>query len=217
MQASKVVENPTNVAIREHTRASFLGLGKIAFANDNDLFRGPRLTRCEINARESTLHRRHEFIKAAGGNPSDYTAPLINLARFDPQHAIIVLVERKYVDEDKLVKNPYDNRELAALADVKWTNEDEDKRFPQSHATIANGNGRIDVIRNVLASKHLKELSKINDVSAGRKTATAKFRASMGDRKKELYAILRERTSWIVALYDLGTISARPCPEPDFV
>lgn len=181
------------------TRAAFMGLAIVNFATNDDLNRGPAFTTCDLNPRQMNNKRQEDFIRALGGDPLDYSKPLKDLSRFDPEHAIIILVERRFVNIDSLVKNPLDVRDLDTVKHVKWTDKE---NFGLSQATVANGNGRIELCRTILAPKLIKEYHEIKHTM---KSQLSEHTMSLLKARREVVCKqLEARASWLVAFYDLG-------------
>ncbi|KAF9473076.1 hypothetical protein BDN70DRAFT_937697 [Pholiota conissans] len=196
-----VKPNASTEEIRAATRKAFMGLAIINVATNDDLHRGPHLTACTINSRPVSKKRRDDFIRAVGGDPFDPTKPLTDLSPLVPEHAIVVLVERRFVDDASLVKNPLDFHALNDLQRVQWTDKE---NFSLSKGTIANGNGRIDFCRHVLVPQLNAERLQIE--KALERKPRLQEAMELKDKLKEVKIALDARASWLVAFYDLDMI-----------
>lgn len=138
-----------------------------------------------------------ELIVLCGGNPHDRSQPLTHLARFLPDHAITVGVQRRALKVEMLYKNSASLPYPDSIPYVQWNAPD---NFDGVAAYVINGAGRMYMAQNFLVS----EL----DTRTYRQ-ALENSRASPDDvaAQNSLRAI-RERvakqSSWLFAFYDHG-------------
>ena len=185
-----------------------MGFSVMSFGDNCDLGIGPEFSLCEVNNRPMSKKRLRQFVLAVGGDPSNPDVPPANLHRYDPQHAIVIVISSKYLHRVSLVQNPTSRQEFPH---IRFKGEGD---FENASAMVINGHGRIVFVREHLCrdavSEYTKIVKAIKSSGTSHKRLTAKQMETHIARRIELIDILRESSSWLVAVYDLGAYSF-PC------
>jgi hypothetical protein len=195
----EIHDDNASTALKREILGAFSGFAKMSFGDNTDLHRGPKFTAYSINNRQPSKKRRDQFVTALGGDPSDPEKPLTNLNRFAPEHAITILVPKKYVDVSSLVSNPLDPAQLAQLQHVKFVGI---KDAPNAVGEIANGSGRIDFIRNFLAFSLVSEYQRVEKAILSQPSTVNMEK--LIQRRTDIIERASEPTEWGIALYDKG-------------
>jgi len=174
----------------------------MSFADNCDLGIGPEFSLCEVNNRQMSKKRLKQFVLAVGGDPSNPIIPPTNLHRYDPENAIVIVISGRFVERGSLVPNPTRRQEFPH---IRFQDRHD---FDNARAMVINGHGRIVYIREYLCRDNVAEYTRIIRAlklsAANSKALSAKQLETHVPRRVELIDLLRESSSWLVAVYDLG-------------
>lgn len=188
----------------EVKKSAFLGHGIMSFADLNDMGRGLPLELKRFNPRTATAAEINQLRTAVGGDPSDPTKELVCLNRFSPDHAMFMLIKRRYIDVDSLRRDPFSSE----FPQVRWIS---DARDPNTKdvAHLVNGNTR----RELCLSMGVAAISKLNEIKskiAASKGSSPDHHQLLKDRSEAAKEV-RMQTSWIVAFFNQGEDRLSSC------
>ena len=166
-------------------------------ADDKDLGVGLSFTRTEINSREATKARLASLADALGGDPEDLTKPLSLLDAFNPEHALTFLFDMDYLEPGCLSMDVHN----AKYSRIRWFGTAKDAK---TGSTLANGNHRIALIQSIFQSK-VERLNTIVEHSIPN-TQELDDLEQLEKERADIELFLREKASWLVAVYDLYAI-----------
>jgi hypothetical protein len=190
----------TAPSIARETFDTLLGFAIMSFGDMVDIGRGPFFTSRELNARAVSNKRRDDFIRAVGGDPADLTQRPRNLRRFEVENAIVILVPKGAVDLNSLVKTPKVGESTMQVKHIVWLSKN------VKGCTVANGAGRIDYVQNVLCREE-RATRKQQYLILSKHAGKDQNHSVVKDANrviKDMEQILKEKSNWMVAVYDLG-------------
>jgi hypothetical protein len=182
----------------EVKKAALLGYGIMSFADLNDMGRGLQVEVKKFNPRVATPAQINALRTAVGGDSNDLTKELTRLNRFSPDHAMFMLVKRKYIDLASLVKDPFSDE----FFQVRWTPEARDST-KTDYAHLINGNTRRELCIS-LGTDAMNKLEAVKTkITDCKDTGREEYHQLLQERT-EAATEVRIKTSWIVAFFDQG-------------